>query len=446
MKGKWLVVILLLCCLVGCSNGQTVETPKNTQETEKDEAVSTQQIASSEQSSSTEQSASTEKETIIVEVEKEVIKEVVKEVIVEKPVEVIKEVIKEVIVEKPVEKEVIKYQTLYTDDKISMPGKSKGSYLATVKGKYSQVAYLGHEYKVQTSNSKPKWSTSTPDILTVTSDGYVMAKKQGLGVVNDGKHNITIACTNYADGRNPYSWETEIYDNNYWDGGQYSYEAWQDKVNTITDYLRFVYEQGFTYGDVSFQCTSKWVGYGDPRTVLEARKGVCAEAASLACGLLQYDYEDVGTINVSSYGFGHAYSYVYEDGYYYIFDATPLFDRNMSAEDVVIKKCSTIDEIKKYVVDYYNNMVGDAKNSINNTGIAIYMASSKHVGCAPPTYSSFHTGEMYEAFTKGYASNGVEKGFEVNVLWSNPKIKYEFKYVPSRQVKEDGCRTFFLYE
>lgn len=45
-----------------------------------------------------------------------------------------------------------------------------------------------------------------------------------------------------------------------------------------------------------------------------------------------------------------------------------------------------------------------------------------------------------------YASNGVEKGFEAHVLWSNPKITYEFKFVPSRQVKEDGCRTFFLYE
>ena len=442
MKKILIPILLSLCLLAGCSSGQATNPQKNTQET-------------------------AEKETVIVEVEKEVIKEVIvekpvevikevivekpveviKEVIVEKPVEVIKEVIKEVVVEKPVtvEKEVIKYQTIYADDKITMPEKSKGSYLATVKGKYSQIAYLGHEYKVKTSNSNPKWSTSTPDILTITKDGYVMAKKQGLGVVNDGKTNITIACTNANDGGDPYSWETTLYDNSYWDGGQYSYETWQDKVNSITDYLRFVWEQGFEYGDVSFQCTTKWVGYGDPRTVLEARKGVCAEAASLACGLLQYDYEDVGTINVSAYGYGHAYSYVYEDGFYYIFDATPLFSRNMFFKDVVIKKCSSIDEIKKYVVDYYNQMAGE-ENNINKTGIAIYMASSKHVGCAPPTYSSFHTEGQYEAFTKGYAFNGVEQGFEVHVLWSNPKIKYEFKYIPSRQVKEDGCRTFFLYE
>ncbi len=86
------------------------------------------------------------------------------------------------------------------------------------------------------------------------------------------------------------------------------------------------------------------------------------------------------------------------------------------------------------------------KDNINNTGIAIYMASSEHVGCAPPTYSSFHTGEWNEAFTKGYASNGVEEGFDVVVLWSNPKIKFEFQYIPSRQVKEDGFRTFFLYQ
>ena len=410
MKKRWVAVFLLACCLAGCSNGT-----QRMQETQ-----------------------STEKE-IIVE------KEVIREVVVEKPVEVIKEVIKEVIVEKPVEviKEAIKYQTVYTDNKITMPEKSKGSYLATVKGKYSQIAYLGHEYKVQTSNSNPKWSTSTPDILTITSDGYVMAKKQGLGVVNDGKTNITIACTNFNDGKDPYSWETELYDNNLWEEGDCSYDAWQDKVNSITDYLRFVWERGFEYGDISYQCTSKWVGYGDPRTVLEARKGVCAEAASLACGLLQYDYEDVGTINVSAYGYGHAYSYVYEDGFYYIFDATPLFSRYAKAEDIKIHKFSTIDEIKKFVVDYYG---GEDKDLINETGIGIYMASSENVGCAPPTYASFHTGQMFEAFEKGYASNGVEEGFEVIVLWSNPNITYEFKFIPSRQVKEDGCRTFFLYD
>jgi hypothetical protein len=274
-----------------------------------------------------------------------------------------------------------------------------------------------------------------------------MAKKQGLGVVNDGKKNITIACTNYADGKDQNSWDTDMYESVIWTGGQFSYDAVQENVNSITDCIRFIYEQGFEYGDVSFQCTQKWVAYGDPRTVLEVRRGVCAEASSLVCGLLQYDYEEVGTINVSSYGYGHAYSYVYEDGFYYVFDCTSLFSRNIAMEDVEIKKCASIDEIKIYVVDYYNNHVMDTNNdNINNTGIAIYMANSKHVGCAPPTYSSFHTGGNFEAFKKGYAYNGVEKGFEVTLLWSNPKIKYEIKYIPSRQVKEDGCRTFFLYD
>ena len=424
---KLIFLSIAICCLVGCSNAdKEIVLEENTPNAPTIENTS----------------AEIEPETIIVEVEKEVIVEVPVEI------EVTKEVIVEVPVEVPVEKEVIKYQTIYSDsDAVTMPEKSQGSYLATVAGKYSQVAYLGRECKVQTQNSNPKWSTSTPDICNISSDGYIFAKKQGLAVVNDGQNNITIACTNSADGKDPYSWETDLYDNSYWDGGQYSYELWQSKVNSITDYLRFVWEQGFDYGDISYQCTNKWIGYGDPRTVLEARKGVCAEAASLACGLLQYDYEDVGVINVSAYGYGHAYSYVYEDGFYYLFDATPLFSRNMLAEDVEIKKCATIDEIKTYVVNYYNSHVMDqTKDKIDNTGIAIYMASSEHVGCAPPTYSSFHTGGQSEAFTKGYASNGVEEGFEVVVLWSNPKIKYEFQYIPSRQVKEDGCRTFFLYK
>lgn len=378
------------------------------------------------QASTNEENTTAEKETVIVEVEKEVIKEV----------------------EKEVEKEVVKYETVYVDiNKITMPDKSKGSYLETVKDKYSQVAYFGHEYKVTTDNSKPVWSTSTPDILSITSDGYIMAKQQGLGVVNDGKKDIIIACTNFADGKDPLSWDTDMYESVIWEGGQHSYDAVQDSVNSITDCIRFIYEQGFEYGDVSYQCTQKWVGYGDPRTVLEARKGVCAEASSLVCGLLQYDYEEVGTINVSSYGYGHAYSYVYEDGYYYVFDCTNLFSRMMPMEDVKINKFASIDEIKTYVVNYYNNNVMDKnKDDINNTGIAIYMANSKHVGCAPPTYSSFHTGEDKEAFQKGSAYNGVEEGFEAILLWSNPKIKYELKYIPSRQVKEDGCRTFFLYD
>ena len=433
---KLIIFAMITCLLAGCTPEKNTTTVEETLAKETTTEIAIENT--SEQA---------ERETVIVEVEKEVLVETEKEVIVEVEKEVVVEVEKEVFIEKPVEKEVVQYQTIVVDNTVTMPEKSQGSYLATVAGQYSQVAYLGRECKLETNCANPVWSTLTPDICNVSADGYIFAKKQGLAIVSDGQNKITIACTNSADGKDPYSWETDLYDNSYWDGGQYSYELWQSKVNSITDYLRFVWEQGFDYGDISYQCTNKWVGYGDPRTVLETRKGVCAEAAALACGLLQYDYEDVGVINVSAYGYGHAYSYVYEDGFYYLFDATPLFSRNMLAEDVEIKKCATIDEIKTYVVNYYNSHVMDqTKDKIDNTGIAIYMASSEHVGCAPPTYSSFHTGGQNEAFTKGYASNGVEEGFEVVVLWSNPKIKYEFQYIPSRQVKEDGCRTFFLYK
>ena len=328
-----------------------------------------------------------------------------------------------------------------------MPEKSKGSYLESVKGKYSQIAYLGKEYKVQTTVKNPKWTTLTPDIITITSDGYANALKQGIGIVSDGTNKIYIACTNTGDGTDPFSWDTDLYDVIDWSGGLYSYDAWEDAVDSITDYLRFVYEQGFEYVENCYLCTDKWVAYGDPRTVLESRKGVCAEAASLACGMLQYDYEDVGVINVSAYGYGHAYSYVYEDGYYYIFDSTPLFSRNMFFKDVEIKKCATIDEVKKYVVDYYNSHVMNKEtDGLDKTGIAIYMVSSEHVGTAPPTYSSFHTEGSGEAFKKGYAFNGVEEGFDTVILWSSSRLKYELKKIPSRQVKEDGCRTFFLYD
>lgn len=364
----------------------------------------------------------TEPETVVVEVEK--------------------------VVEKEVIKEVAEYQSVdITNPTITMPEKSESSWIATVKGEYSDVVYIGHEKKLTTTSDNPNWSTSTPDLISITKDGYAIAKKQGLATVNDGTQTITIACTNYADGRDPLSFETDIYENGFWDGGQYSYELWQSEINTVTDYLRYIYEQGYQYGEISSQCTEKWVGFGDPRTVLEARRGVCAEAAALACGLLQYDYEEVGTINVSAYGYGHAYSYVYEDGYYYVFDATSLFSQMTMYTDAMIKKFATIDEVKAFVLDYYNGFIADKENeNAEKTCIAIYMVNSKHVGCAAPTYSSFHNGGQYEAFTLGYAFNGVEEGFEATVLWSNPNINFEMKYIPSRQVQEDGCRTFFLYQ
>lgn len=100
-----------------------------------------------------------------------------------------------------------------------------------------------------------------------------------------------------------------------------------------------------------------------------------------------------------------------------------------------------------YVVNYYNSHVMNKEtDGIDKTGIAIYMVSSEHVGCAPPTYSSFHMEGTGEAYKKGSAFNGIEEGFDAVVLWSSPRLKYELKHIPSRQVKEDGCRTFFLYD
>ena len=99
------------------------------------------------------------------------------------------------------------------------------------------------------------------------------------------------------------------------------------KINTIQDFMNYVYYAGYDCGDgdlfIPLRGNAEWHFNYKPHVVFERNTGCCGATAGLIAYLLEGDYEEVGIVGITyseGCGGGHVINYVRHSGMYYVFD------------------------------------------------------------------------------------------------------------------------------
>ena len=154
-------------------------------------------------------------------------------------------------------------------------------------------------------------------------------------------------------------------------------------------------------------------------TFLTNDSGVCCDVANLATYLLQYDYEEIGWIYHHGKGIGHAYNYVYEDGYYYVFDLTQVICNNNSHySSFPINKVASL-------ADFVPTLLTERTDPERILG-AIAVNSLNHTE-QPANYMSYIHDDS--VLFKEKATSGFEDGVPYEILYVNPKAEGLFDYI-----------------
>ena len=151
---------------------------------------------------------------------------------------------------------------------------------------------------------------------------------------------------------------------------------------------------------------------------LTKESGVCCDVANLAAYLLQYDYEELGWIYHHGSGIGHVYNYVYEDGYYYIFDLTAAISDNQQNPNRF--SITQVENLEDYTVTALCST--DAERVL---GI-IAVSSLNHTE-QPANYMPYMSDDSI--CFKGKTCAGFEEGVPTQVLYINPEAEGMFEYV-----------------
>ena len=276
------------------------------------------------------------------------------------------------------------------------------------------------------------WLSDNAGIATVSMYGEVTALDEGVTTIRcfDSAGNQTasydIYCTTANDGKNPITY-TAFRDDLIWDYYNYrSPEELQAKITCINDLIKFLLTRG-AYYDFDAPILADW-GYTwamSAETFLTNNGGVCCDVANLATYLLQYDYEEIGWIYHSGHAVGHAYNYVYEDGYYYVFDLTDVISNNQNRyTNFPIYKVASLADFVPYALQKTDpsRLLGIvAVNSLNHTE-------------QPANYMSYMHDDSVIFKEKVY--NGFEEGVPFTVLYINPAAAglVEFISIPHAEI------------
>ncbi len=297
-------------------------------------------------------------------------------------------------------------------------GQQKSSYLKKVSGKYDTVLYFGDTYYLGDDASSCKISNTK--VAKIVGD-EIVPLKQGLFTLTlaNGKQK-KFAVTTFNDGKDVitarsndcYNWYTYKY--------CYDAEELKSRVKTITDALDILVLRGYyyDYNEPFSQWDSNWnwSWLESGKTLLEMNHGVCCDISAVMNYLLVDDFEDMGVIWISG-NQGHVFNYYYEDGYYYIFDATILTSDAMNGTvntsngnkyQEYIHKCKNLDDVKDVVF----NKMGISKTM----NYLVAMVSSQGHDYVEATYN--------ESCCHGYTIDQIMDG-KVHFRWGLDEVAYK---------------------
>lgn len=154
------------------------------------------------------------------------------------------------------------------------------------------------------------------------------------------------------------------------------------------------------------------------------------EIAKIEAYMLAGDFEDWGCIN--TYGeYGHTFNWFYEDGYYYIADFTEAtggeefysnFDANLYKN--LIHRFSTIDEIKKWIVEEKGNVPANYLVTMYSLMGHDYVPAFKNPAMH---YMDWH--EMGDGWEINY-----EEGLDIQILYKDSEVPVELVGVPNSEL------------
>lgn len=229
----------------------------------------------------------------------------------------------------------------------------------------------GETYKLKLSTSKStEWLSSKPDVASVSDSGLVTALSEGSCKVYAIVGSKTYTCkvtVKAGEVRSRFSSQTiekAVIDKNYknlfdekevvkaldnrinskigdkltWISmltrdGAYGYfddktitaKTLQKNIKTVEDVLAYFVLSGYSYyEDDQGYMNANYMGWNLQNSALVNiydNCGVCNETAMVVNYLLEGDYEETGTVFVTS-EHGHAYNYIFDDGIYYLIDFT----------------------------------------------------------------------------------------------------------------------------
>lgn len=324
-------------------------------------------------------------------------------------------------------------------------GQQKSSFLKKNAGKYDTVLYLGQSYYLGENASE--YSSSNTKVIKVVGDELV-PMKQGLATLTTPeKKEIRIAVTTYNDNKNVI---TAMSDNKDLANHYYDAEDLKRDVKTISDAISVImyrnyyydYNEPFSQWDL---IDHNWSWLESGKTCLEMNHGVCCDIAQVMNYLLVDDFEDVGVFWISGKQ-GHIFNYFYEDGYYYIFDATRVTgDDQKMYKDVsdyqnYIYKCKNIDEVKDVIFS-------DKQGIQKKLNYLVAMVSSQGHDYIEATYneSCCHASHEDVFDKKIHFKWGLdEEAYKgLTVLYLNPNCNCEVVSIPAEDIPVSMriCRT-----
>lgn len=309
-------------------------------------------------------------------------------------------------------------------------GQQKSSYLKKVSGKYDEILYLGDTYYL--GDKAASYKISSKKIAKVVEDELVPLK-QGLFTLTspDGK-KTRFAVTTFNDGKDVIKAKNEIEFNEIFDA-----EEAKKEVKTISDAIDLIRYRGFVYGfsEPYSQWVDSWTWLQSGKSIYDYNIGVCCDISQLMNYLLVEDFEDMGEVLISG-SQGHVYNYYFEDGYYYLFDATNIIADRMNGVinsvefyQQFIYKCKDFDEIKTHV---FRNSNINANYLITMTSFMghDYRAATANNGCFVKSIDEVYNGSVQVEFKM----EDVVYDHTV-VLWQDPKLdNVKFIRVPNEEL------------
>lgn len=340
-----------------------------------------------------------------------------------------KEVVKEVEVIKEIP--VVSTETVVINKEdivIDTASEVSGSFKETIENPlmYKEV-YFSQPRIFNGMEDGVKWTSDNTEIAIVDQNGIVTAVDEGTTVIRcydeSGEETVkyNIYCTTANDGTDPVCYTTEL--------GEYELldmydsrdaEYIQKRLCSIRDVMQFLEFAGYDYdmsAPILVHEKFTWAMTGEQ---FLTSSGVCCDVANFGAFALQNDYEELGFIFHCGYRVGHVYNYVYEDGFYYIFDLTDVIGCESDYRDFGIYKVEKLEDFTDEILEW--------KADPNNLAGVVAVSSFNHP-YQPALYLSYIADDS--ALLSGeYCCAGFENGLPFEVLYTNPDMNFEFVNKP----------------
>ena len=302
--------------------------------------------------------------------------------------------------------------------------------------------YLYHPVRLVLEEQDAKvafWHSSDNNVVSVNSDGIVVAEKEGFaeitayGVNGLPIQSFLLRATTSANA-DPFGMSFRSMDRY----KRICYENVKEEINTITDYACWLFANDVFYSMdqeasnpmYQYAGDAYWMQMADSSWIFKNRAGICCTVAAGAQYALLGDYEENGLIYMAG-AYGHVINYFKENGEYLVVD----FTCNISDGNRVINE-SYRGNVLAYTMDMvgrgatlqeaFANYVKDGRGSFYLENHIIYAMDLTGLDYYPAEANNWSQGKSFE--------NGVNilyaaEGTKLETLYVKEGILFQVEYV-----------------